>query len=193
MVKEQLANQAHCFFIQEAALTEALGVVRKVEEAANKRLHDEVQKYTTLLAKVVSLHAEIAELKDAAAATQVKMANLETRSATQEVYLGKVEADLAEKNEALEKIKVELVEQVKLLKESQEELAGKAEALVNTKKEMAAQAEHSKKIKKELLDDARMPTPRGSKMLCLRLSVNTLRWIPRTLPLPTMSSKEKSC
>jgi len=37
---------------------------------ANKRLHDEGQKYTTLLAKVVPLHAEIATLKDVAAANQ---------------------------------------------------------------------------------------------------------------------------
>jgi len=81
VVKGQLANQAHRFFIQEAALTEALGV-RKAEEATNKRLHEDGQKYTTLLNKVVPFHAEIAELKDVAAATQVKMANLEARSIT---------------------------------------------------------------------------------------------------------------
>jgi len=67
-VKEQMAAQGQRFFIQEAALTEALGVVRKAEVKANKRLHDEGQKYTTLLAKVVPLHAEIVTLKDAAAA-----------------------------------------------------------------------------------------------------------------------------
>ena len=56
--------QAQRFFIQEAALTEALGVVRKAEVEANKRLHDKGQKYTALVAKVVPLHAEIATLKD---------------------------------------------------------------------------------------------------------------------------------
>ena len=65
-------------------------MVRKAEVEANKRLHDEGQKYTTLLAKVVPLHAEIAMLKDAAAANQAKMTSLEERSITREVLLGKV-------------------------------------------------------------------------------------------------------
>ena len=42
-----MTTQAQRFFIEEVALTEALGVVRKAEVEANKRLHDEGQKYTT--------------------------------------------------------------------------------------------------------------------------------------------------
>ena len=129
-VKEKMAAQAQRFFIQEATLTEALSVVWKAEVEANKRLHDEGQKYTTLLAKVVPLHAEIATLKDVAAANQAKMTSLEERSVTQEVLLGKVEADLAGKNEALEKIKAELAEQAKLLEKSKKELAERTESLV---------------------------------------------------------------
>ena len=58
LVKGQMTNQAHRFFMQEAALQEALGVVRRVEEAANKKFHEEAQKYATLLTKVVPLRIE---------------------------------------------------------------------------------------------------------------------------------------
>ena len=75
-----------------------------------KNFHDEGQKYTTLLTKVVPLRVEVDELKEAAEATKTKMASLEERSVTREVHLGKVEAELAEKTEALEKIKEELAE-----------------------------------------------------------------------------------
>ena len=102
LVKEQMAKQAQRFFIQEADLIEEMGVLRKAELEANKRLQDEGQKYTTLLAKVVPLRAEIAELKDAAPTTQAKMTNLDERSVTREVHLGKIEAELVEKTEALE-------------------------------------------------------------------------------------------
>ncbi|XP_068504109.1 uncharacterized protein [Phaseolus vulgaris] len=145
-VKEQMDAQAQRFFIQEAALTEALGVVRKLKLENNKRLHDEGQKYTTLMAKVVALHAEIVTFKDAAAANQAKLTILEERSLTREVLLGKVETDLARKNEALEKIKAELAEHAKLLEKSKEELAERTEALAKTEKEMAAQAEGFKKV-----------------------------------------------
>jgi len=77
MVKEQMAKQTQRFFIQEASLTEEMGVLQKAELEANKRLHDEGQKYTTLLTKVVPLRAEITELKVVAASNQVKMTNLE--------------------------------------------------------------------------------------------------------------------
>ncbi|KAL9277118.1 hypothetical protein ACSQ67_025329 [Phaseolus vulgaris] len=50
-------------------------------------------------AKVLPLRVEIAELKVASAANQVKMTNLEECSVTQEVHPGKVEAELAEKDE----------------------------------------------------------------------------------------------
>ena len=121
---------------------------------ANKRLHDEGQKYTTLLAKVVSLHAEIATLKDVVATNQTKMTSWEERSVTREVLLGKVEVDLAGKNEALEKIKADLAEQAKLLEKRKEELAERTETLAKTEKEMAAQAEGFKEVEIELLDNA---------------------------------------
>ena len=109
-MKEQMARQAQRFFIQEAALTEEMSVLRKAELEANKRLHDGGQKYTSLLAKVLPLRVEIAELKVAAAANQVKMTNLEECSVTWEVHLGKVEAELAEKDETPVKVKAELAE-----------------------------------------------------------------------------------
>jgi len=108
LVKEQMAKQAQRFFIQEAALTKEMGVLRKAELEANKRLHDEGQKYTTLLAKLVALRVEIAELKDVEIANQAKMTSLEERSVTREVHLGKVEVELVEKGEALAKAKEEL-------------------------------------------------------------------------------------
>jgi len=126
LVKEQMAKQAQRFFIQEAALTEGMGILRKAELDANKRLHGEGQNYTTLMAKVVSLRDEIAELKDAVAANKAKMTSLEERSVTREVHLGKVEAELVEKTEALAKAK--------------KELAAKIEALENIKVELAEQA-----------------------------------------------------
>ena len=129
-------------------------MVQRVEEAANKKLHEEAQKYATFMTKVVPLHVEITELKDAAAASKAKMTNLEERSVTREVRLGQVEADLAAKNKAFEAFKAELTKQIKLLKESKKELAEKTEALANIEKEMAAQAERSKKVERELLDDA---------------------------------------
>jgi len=152
-VKEQLANQAQSFFIRETALTQELGILRKAELKANKRLHDEGQKCTTLLNKVVPLRAEVVELKEEAAANKAKIANLEERSIDQEVHLGKVEAELTEKIEALEKTKEELTEKNETLEKTKEELIEKAEALVKAKKEMTAQAEDFEKAKAELLDD----------------------------------------
>jgi len=112
LVKEQTTNQARCFFNQEAVLQEALGVVRKAEEAANKKLHETAQTYTALLAKVVPLHEEIVELKDTVATSKTKMTSLEERCVTQEVKLGKVEADLVAKNETFDVMKAEFTEQV---------------------------------------------------------------------------------
>jgi len=153
-VKEQLANQAQSFFIRETALTQELGVLRKAELEANKRLHEEGQKYTILLNKVVPLHAEVVGLKEEVAANKAKMASLEERFVTREVHLGKVEAELSEKTKALEKIKGELTEQAKTLEKTKEEFAKKTEALVKAKEEMTAQAEDFEKAKAELLDDA---------------------------------------
>ena len=138
-VKEQLANQAQSFFIRETALTQELGVLRKVELEANKKLHDKGQKYTTLLGKVVPLRAQVVGLQEKVAANKVKMVALEERSVEREVHLGRVEAELTKKTEALEKTKEELTE--------------KAEALVKAKEEMTAQAEDFEKAKAELLDD----------------------------------------
>jgi len=163
-------------------------MVRKAEVEANKRLHDEGQKYTTILAKVVPLHAEIVTLKDVAAANQVKMTNLEARSITREVLLGKVKADLAGKNEALEKLKAELA---MLLEKSKEELAEKP--LLKLRRRWLPRLRTSKRSRQNSLTTLRMPMPRGSKMLCLRLFVNTLRWTLRTLILATISSKDRSC
>jgi len=43
---------------------------------ANKRLHDEGQKYTTFLTKVLPLRAELVELKEVVEANKAKMASL---------------------------------------------------------------------------------------------------------------------
>jgi len=153
-VKEQLANQAQSFFIRETALTQKLGVLRKAELEANKRFHDEGQKYTTLLAKVVPLRVEVVGLKEEVAANKAKMANLEECSVTREVHLGEVEAELTEKTEALEKIKEELTEQVETLEKTKEELTEKVEALEKTKVELTVQAEDFEKANAELLNDA---------------------------------------
>jgi len=132
-VKEQLANQAQSFFIRETALTQELGVLRKAELEANKKLHDEGQKYTTLLGKVVPLRAQVVGLQEEVAANKVKMATFEERSVLRKVHLGRVEAELIEKAEALEKTKEELVE--------------KAETLAKAKKEITAQVEEFEKAK----------------------------------------------
>ena len=103
LVKEQMAKQAQSFFIRETALTQELGVLRKVELEANKRLHDEGQKYTTLLSKGVPLRVEVVELKEEAASNKDKMTNLEERSVEREVHLGKVEAELTRKLKTLKR------------------------------------------------------------------------------------------
>jgi len=66
LVKEQMTDQGRRWFNKEAALQEVVKVVRKVEEATNKRLHEAGQTYAELLAKVVPLHEQIVELKAAA-------------------------------------------------------------------------------------------------------------------------------
>ena len=143
LVKEQTNDQARRWLNQEAALQEALKVVRKAEEADNKKLHEVGQTHTELLTKVVPLHEEIVELKAAVATSKTKMATLEERCVTQEVNLGKVEADLAIKNEAFDTMKAELIKQ----------LAEKAGALANMEKELSSQAERSQKVEKELFGD----------------------------------------
>jgi len=153
-VKEQLANQAQRIFVREIALTQELGVLRKDELKANKRLHDEGQKYTTLLNKVLPLRAEVVGLKEEATTNKAKMASFEEHSITQEVHLGKVEAELTEKTEALEKIKGELIEQAETLEKTKGELTEKTEALVKAKEEVTAQAGDFEKAKEELLGDA---------------------------------------
>ena len=124
-----------------------MDVLRKVELEANKKLHEEGQKYTTLLNKVVPLRAEVVELKEAAEATKAKMVSLEERSVTREVHLGKVETKLIERTETLEKIKEELTEQAENLKKTKGELTEK------TEKEMTTQVEGFEKAKTELFDD----------------------------------------
>ena len=153
-VKEQLANQVQRFFVRETTLTQELGVLRKAELEANKRLHNKGQKYTTSLDKVVPLRAEVVGLKEEVAANKAKMASLEERSVTREVNLGRVEADLTEKTEALKKIKEELTEQAETFEKTKEELTAKTEALVKAEEEMTAQVEDFEKAKAELLDDA---------------------------------------
>jgi len=153
-LKEQTTDQAHRWFNQEAAIKEALKVAQKVEEAANKRLHEVGQTYTELLAKVVPLHEEILELKVAANASKTRITTLEGRCVSQEVNLGKVEAELAAKNEAFDLMKAELTKQLTEKAELTKQLAEKAVALADMKKELASQAEHSQKVEKELLDDA---------------------------------------
>jgi len=125
LLKEQMAKQAKSFSIRETALNQELGVLREAELTANKRLHDEGQKYTTLLSKVVPLRIEMEELKAEIAANKEKMTTLEERSVAREVLLGKVEAEPTEKIETLE----------------------------NTKAELTIQAEDFEKAKAELLDD----------------------------------------
>ncbi|XP_068466442.1 uncharacterized protein [Phaseolus vulgaris] len=152
-VKEQLANQAQRFLIRETALTEELGVLQKAELEANKRFHDEGQKYTTLLNKVVPLCAEVVGLKEEVVANKAKMANLEERSVDREVHLSKVEAELTEKTEAIEKTKREITKKAETLEKTKEKLTEKAEALVKSKEEMTTQIEDFENTKAELLDD----------------------------------------
>jgi len=97
------------------------------------------------------------------------------------VNLGKVEADLAAKNEAFDTMKDELTEQ----------FAEKAEDLADMKKELELNA--PKRSKRSSLTMSRMPLLQGLRRLCLRWSANTLRWASQTMPLPTTSSRGKSC
>ena len=157
LLKEQMIDQARRWFNQEAAIKEALKVAQKAEEATNKRLHVAGQTYTELVAKVVSLHEQIVELK-VAEASKTKVTNLEARCASQEVNLGKVEANLTAKNEAFDLLKAELAaknEAFDLMKaDLTKQLAEKAEVLAAMEKELASQAARSQKVEKELLDDA---------------------------------------
>ncbi|KAL9277275.1 hypothetical protein ACSQ67_025185 [Phaseolus vulgaris] len=74
-----------------------LGEFFAPELEANKKLHDEGQKYTTLLGKVVPLRAQVVGLQEEVAANKVKMATFEERSVLRKVHLGRVEAELIEK------------------------------------------------------------------------------------------------
>jgi len=93
LIKEQLSYQARRWFNQEPAQKDALNVVRKAEETANKRLHEAGQTYVELLAKVVPLHEQVIELKAAVVTSQDKMTTIEKRCASQEINLGKVECN----------------------------------------------------------------------------------------------------
>jgi len=117
---------------------------QQAKDAANKRLYEVGQSYAKLLGQIVPLHVEIAELKDVAEASKIKMKTLEDRCATREVKLGKVEAALNAKTEAFDLLKVDFS---KLQAEKDEALAAKD-------KEMASQAERFEKAEKELVDDA---------------------------------------
>ena len=144
LIKEKLSEQARHWFNQEAALKDALSLVRKAEETANKRIHEAGQTYAELLAKVVPLHEQVVELKAATIASQDKMTTLEELCASQEINLGKVEAELGAKNEAFDTMKANLAKQ----------LTEKAKALEDLEEKLASQVECSKKVEKELLDDA---------------------------------------
>ena len=87
---------------------------------------------------------EIAELKDDAEASKIKMKTLEDRCVTREVKLGEVEATLNAKTEAFDLLQADFS---KLQAEKDEALAAKD-------KEMASQAERFEKAEKDLVDDA---------------------------------------
>ena len=61
---------------QEEAYKDSLKEAQKAKDAASKRLHEAGQSYTELLGQVVPLRVEVADLKDAAKATEAKMKNL---------------------------------------------------------------------------------------------------------------------
>ena len=127
LIREQLIEQARHWYNQEAALKDALSVVRKAEETTNKRLHEPGQTYAELLAKVVPLDEQVVEIKVVAATSQDKITNLEEHCASQEVNLGKVEAELAARNEAFDSMKTYLAKQLavkaKALEDLEEKLA----------------------------------------------------------------------
>jgi len=87
---------------------------------------------------------EIAELKDAAEASKIKMKTLEDRCVTREVKLGEVEATLNAKTEAFDLLQADFS---KLQAENDEDVVAK-------EKEMASQAKPFEKVEKELVDDA---------------------------------------
>jgi len=143
-LKEQKEIQERHLARQEDTYKDSLKKAQKAKDAANKRLHEAGQTYAELLGQVVPLRVEIAELKDAAKASEVKMKKLEDHCVDREVKLGETEAALDAKTKAFDLLEAELA---KLWAE-------RDEALVAKDKELASQTERFEKAEKELIDNA---------------------------------------
>jgi len=145
-LKEQKQIQECRWVHQEDAYKDSLKEAQKAKDVANKRLHEAGQTYAELLGQVVPLRVEIAELKDVAKASKVKMKKLEDHCVDREVKLGETEAAHDAKTKAFDLLEAELA---KLRAERDEALAAKAAR----DKELASQAERFEKTEKELIDD----------------------------------------
>ena len=144
LLKEKTQAQERRWFHQEVSYKETLREAQQAKDVANKRLQEAGQSYVQLLGQTVPLRVEIAELKDDAEASKIKMKTLEDRCVTREVKLGEVEATLNAKTEAFDLLQADFS---KLQAEKDEALAAKD-------KEMASQAERFEKAEKDLVDDA---------------------------------------
>jgi len=154
-VKEQMTNQAQRFFVQETTLTQELGALQKTDLEANKKLHDEGQKYTTLLSKKWC-HYTLRwwNSKKQLRPTKPKWPASKSALLPGRCIWVRLKLRLLKKLKPLRKSREELAEQAKNLEKTKGEVAEKAEALVKTEAEMAAQTDNFEKAKAELLDDA---------------------------------------
>ena len=75
-LKEEKQTLVRHWTRQEEAYKDSLKEAQKAKDAASKRLHEAGQSYTELLGQVVPLRVEVADLKDAAKATEAKMKKL---------------------------------------------------------------------------------------------------------------------
>jgi len=143
-LKEQQQTHERQWARQEDAYKDSLKEAQKAKDAASKRLHEVGQTYAELLGQVVPLRVEIANLKDAVKASEVKMKKLEDQCVDREVKLGAAEASLDAKTKAFDLLEAEFV---KLRAESVKALAAKDQ-------ELASQAESFKKAEQELIYNA---------------------------------------
>ncbi len=95
--KEKLARH---WERQEDAYKTSLRVAQEAKEEASKRLHEVAQANAELLDQVVPLRAKVADLEDAAKASEAHQKKLEAQCVDREQKLGKTKGELAAKTEA---------------------------------------------------------------------------------------------
>jgi len=106
-LKEEKERLARHWEGQEEAYKVSLKVAQKSKEKANKRLHEVGQAHAELLNQVVPLRVKVADLEDAAKASEAQQKKFEAHCVDREKKLGKTEGELAARIEAFNLLQAE--------------------------------------------------------------------------------------